>query len=199
MGGFTLGILLTACFFIFVNPLQKKAFVQETAITENAIDTFAIPRSLSSNDTVILRHSTPVNINDKVNRDSLVLFAKTLLGTPYLYGSTDPARGFDCSGFITYVFNHFKIVVPRSSYEFANIGVKGSLNTCRPGDVILFTGTDPLERTIGHIGIVCEMVNGIPSFIHSTSGKAYGVAITSMDNKFYQERFISVNDILPGN
>ncbi len=198
MGGFTLGILLTACFFIFVNPLKKKDFVPGAVIAENAIDTFAIPRRVSRNDTVILSHSTPVNINDKVNRDSLVLFAKSLLGTSYLYGSTDPAKGFDCSGFITYVFNHFKIVVPRSSYEFANIGVKGSLNTCRPGDVILFTGTDPLERTIGHIGIVCEMVNGTPSFIHSTSGKAYGVAITSMDNKFYQERFISVNDILPG-
>jgi len=62
--------------------------------------------------------------------------------------------------------------------------------------VILFTGTDPQERTIGHIGIVCDIANGNPSFIHSTSGKAYGVTITSMDNKFYQDRFISVIDLL---
>jgi cell wall-associated NlpC family hydrolase len=45
----------------------------------------------------------------------LVTFARTLTGTPYKYGSTDPAQGFDCSGFVTYVFNHFGIVVPRSS------------------------------------------------------------------------------------
>ena len=41
--------------------------------------------------------------------DSILAFAKTLIGIPYLYASTDPAKGFDCSGFITYVFNHFNI------------------------------------------------------------------------------------------
>src|SRR4051812_31682311 len=39
----------------------------------------------------------------------LIAFSKTLKGIPYKYASTDPAAGFDCSGFITYVFNHFGI------------------------------------------------------------------------------------------
>ena len=43
----------------------------------------------------------------------ILAFAKNLIGIPYLYASTDPAKGFDCSGFITYVFNHFNIAVPR--------------------------------------------------------------------------------------
>jgi lipoprotein Spr len=113
-----------------------------------------------------------------------------------LYGGADLAKGFDCSGFITYVFKHFNIEVPRSSNEFEHIGIKRSLNTCRPGDVIMFSGTDPQEYSIGHIGIVCDITNGNPSFIHSTSGKADGVAITSMDNKFYKDRYISVIDLL---
>jgi len=197
MGGLTLGIILTSCFFIFVNPFQKKvAAPVYPSITNVALDSMAtdttprlkIPAGTFTKPTVpSIQNST---------RDSIVVFAKSLLGVPYLYGSTDPARGFDCSGFINYVFNRFKIAVPRSSYEFANKGIKKTLATCSPGDVILFTGTDPLERTIGHIGIVADTVGGNPSFIHSSSGKANGVTITSMDNKFYQDRFISVNDLL---
>lgn len=199
MGGLTLGIVATACFFIIFNPFQKKAFLHEIPTVENIIDSLTVPDKIIRKDSITLRDLTATQTNRKVHRDSLVSFARSLIGIPYLYGSTDPAKGFDCSGFINHVFNHFKITVPRSSYEFANIGTKVTLNTCRPGDVILFTGTDPLERTIGHIGIVCDNVNGNPSFIHSSSGKAAGVTITSMDNKFYQERFISVNDLLLNN
>src|SRR5215218_2993379 len=50
-------------------------------------------------------------------RQQLLAFAESLIGTPYLYASTDPSKGFDCSGFITYVFNHFDIAVPRSSID----------------------------------------------------------------------------------
>ncbi|MEO6638997.1 MAG: NlpC/P60 family protein, partial [Ginsengibacter sp.] len=56
--------------------------------------------------------------------DSLVAYAETLLGTPYKYASTDPSVGFDCSGFITYVFNHYNISVPRSSKDFENTGTE---------------------------------------------------------------------------
>src|SRR5215218_9410117 len=57
-----------------------------------------------------------------IGPDEVVRFARTLIGTPYRYGSTDPKIGFDCSGFITYVFNHFHITVPRSSIDFTNVG-----------------------------------------------------------------------------
>ena len=171
------------------------AVIPEPLVVDKTIDSIKLPDTISRKGTI--RRSPPtIQKIYKINRDSLVLYAKSLLGTPYLYGSTDPVKGFDCSGFITYVFNHFKIAVPRSSYEFANLGIKGALKTCRPGDVILFAGTDPLERTIGHIGIVCDTARGSTFFIHSSSGKANGVTITSMDNKFYQQRFILVNDLL---
>src|SRR4051794_35118480 len=42
-----------------------------------------------------------------VQPQEVITFAKTLIGTPYHYASTDPKVGFDCSGFITYVFHHF--------------------------------------------------------------------------------------------
>lgn len=82
----------------------------------------------------------------------LIAFAKTLIDVPYKYASTDPSEGFDCSGFITYIFNHFDIAVPRSSVGFTNMGKTIDLQNARPGDLILFTGTDSSIRVVGHMG-----------------------------------------------
>ena len=122
---------------------------------------------------------------------TLIEFAKTLISTPYLYGSIDPRRGFDCSGFITYVFNHFKVAVPRSSKEFVNVGTPVGVLFSKPGDLILFTGTDSTERTIGHMGIIISKNVGDVQFIHSSSGKANGVVITPL-NDYYRGRFVKV-------
>ena len=126
----------------------------------------------------------------KTKPDELVSYAETLIGVPYLYGSIDPDVGFDCSGFITYVFNHFKIAVPRSSVGFTSVEREISLDQARRGDIILFTGTDSTKRVVGHMGIITSAKNGA-EFIHSTSGKAYGVTVTPL-NKYYQGRFVKV-------
>jgi cell wall-associated NlpC family hydrolase len=127
----------------------------------------------------------------KVPADSILQFAETLIGTPYKYGSADPKQGFDCSGFITYVFNHFNITVPRSSIGFTNAGKTISLKDARRGDLILFTGTDSTEKFVGHMGIITANINDSIKFIHSTSGKAYGVTITPL-NDYYMGRFVKV-------
>lgn len=126
----------------------------------------------------------------------VVDFAKTLIGVPYLYGSTDPAKGFDCSGFITYVFKHFGIVVPRSSIDFTNVGKEVSAAQAKAGDLVLFTGTDSTERFVGHMGIVVSNSDTL-RFIHSTSGKQYGVTITPL-NHYYQRRYVKTIRIFPG-
>ena len=197
MGGLTFGVILTASLFIYFKPFQKNTIVSPPFIVDTTTEISPTKLIPISQDTAIPAGLIAVSINTgKVNRDSLLVFAKSLIGTRYLYGSTDPSKGFDCSGFITYVFNHFNVIVPRSSYDFANLGIKKTLTTCKAGDLLLFTGTDPNERTIGHIGIVCDTATAHPAFIHSTSGKAFGVTITSMDNQFYKDRLMAVIDIL---
>lgn len=126
----------------------------------------------------------------------ILAFAKNLIGIPYLYASTDPAKGFDCSGFITYVFNHFNIAVPRSSVDFTNVGTEVDYRNAKPGDLILFTGTDSTIRIVGHMGIVESFENEVLKFIHSTSGKAKGVVITEF-GKYYKSRFVKVIRIFP--
>lgn len=116
-------------------------------------------------------------------------YAKTLIGIPYKYASTDPAAGFDCSGFITYVFSHFNILVPRSSIDFTEVGTEIPEAEAREGDLVLFTGTDSSEHFVGHMGLVLGRENGVMQFIHSSSGKANGVTITPL-NDYYRGRYI---------
>ncbi len=123
-------------------------------------------------------------------------FARTQIGVPYLFASTDPVKGFDCSGFITYVFNHFNIKVPRSSVEFTNQGKEVTIGDALPGDLILFTGTDSTIRRVGHMGIIESWRNDSLFFIHSSSGKANGVVITPFQ-KYYQGRFVKVIRVFP--
>lgn len=123
--------------------------------------------------------------------DSIVAFAKTLLGTPYLYASTNPAEGLDCSGFITYVYSHFNVLVPRSSIDFTNYGKDVAIDNAIVGNLILFTGTDSISKVVGHMGIITENSNGQIKFIHSTSGKANGVTITPL-NEYYKKRFVKI-------
>jgi len=153
----------------------------------NELDTIkknSLPLPAGSIDT---RNATPQKVVD---------LAKTLIGVPYLYGSIDPAKGFDCSGFITYVFNQFNVLVPRSSIDFTNIGQEISAAEAKGGDLILFTGTDSAEKFVGHMGIVVSNTDTL-RFIHSTSGKKYGVTITPL-NTFYQKRYVKTVRIFPG-
>jgi cell wall-associated NlpC family hydrolase len=145
----------------------------------------------------LVKKTTDHVINTRnVRPEAIVNFAYTLKGVPYKYTSTNPAEGFDCSGFITYVFNHFKIEVPRSSVDFTNVGKEVTTQDARAGDLILFTGTDSSIRIVGHMGIVTQNNNGELEFIHSTSGKAYGVTTTPL-NGYYKGRFVKITRVFP--
>ena len=133
----------------------------------------------------------PTDTGKGVSPEHLLAYAKTLLGTTYKYASIDPAEGLDCSGFITHVFNHFSIQVPRSSIDFTNYGITVSTIEAKPGDLILFTGTDTLVEVVGHMGIVSAVTGELLEFIHSTSGRAYGVTITTL-NEHYRKRFVKL-------
>ena len=132
----------------------------------------------------------PLNID----RDDFVSFAKTLLGTPYKYGSANPQNGLDCSGFISHVFGHFNVKSPRSSVDFTYEGTERSLSDAEPGDIILFTGSDNRTSTVGHMGIITK-AGRIPQFIHSASGKRVGVILNDLTG-YYKVHFVKVIRIL---
>ncbi len=194
-------LLIIFCLIIFSSCLQVKQKSGEEQKNEDSIavqDSSSVPVAHDSSSSP--RHSDSLSqINTgNVSPAELVKYSETLLGIPYLYGSTDPQHGFDCSGFITYVFNHFNITVPRSSIEFTNVATEIPVTKSKPGDLILFTGTDSTERSVGHMGIIISNDSLQTLFIHSTSGKANGVTITPL-NDYYKSRFMKVIRVFPQN
>jgi len=131
---------------------------------------------------------------NKVNADSLVAFAKKQIGTKYCYANCSPNGGFDCSGFVYYTFEHFKVKVPRSSIDYRNFGKKVDPDSCKIGDVIVFTGTNAKNRRPGHVGIILSNPGEDITFIHSSSSKkCSGVKISSFKNEpYYKLRFIKI-------
>jgi len=135
---------------------------------------------------------------EHVDRAKLLAFAESLLGSPYRYGSSDPKKGFDCSGFVHYVFKKFKIALPRSSGEFKNLGTDLKPEEFKPGDVLVFYGFRNKTR-IGHVGIVYEAKGMQSTFIHSSSGKVKGVIISELGSEMYTRRFYRCADVLVDN
>jgi cell wall-associated NlpC family hydrolase len=130
----------------------------------------------------------------KIDRTEFVNYAKTFIGTPYKYGSSTPANGLDCSGFIMTVFGHFNIKTPRTSKDFTNEGVEIDLKNVRPGDIILFTGSDNSTGIVGHMGIITGAGN-VPTFISSTSGKNIGVVESKLSG-YWKTHFVKLIRLL---
>ncbi len=147
-------------------------------------------------DTGILAPALGIDVKGK-HPTEVMAFAESLMGIPYVWGSTNPQVGFDCSGFITHVFSHFGINVPRSSVDFTHVGKTIDLENAKRGDIILFTGTNPQERFVGHMGLIVSNTDSL-RFIHSTSGKAKSVTISPM-SKSYVTRFVKTIRIFPQN
>ena len=142
---------------------------------------------------VIIKNKVPSRtINTKnISANELVVFAEALVGVPYKYASADIEKGFDCSGFISYVFNHYNIAVPRSSVDFTNAGKEVDIKDSRRGDIILFTGSNPGSGIVGHMGIVTQNKNNKIQFIHSASGNGKGVVISGM-SEYFITRFVKI-------
>jgi cell wall-associated NlpC family hydrolase len=136
-----------------------------------------------------------VNAFEEVKRIDVIRFAKKLLGTPYLFASSIPLNGFDCSGFVNYVFKNFRINLPRASGEFGVLGAGLKPEDFKVGDVLVFYGFKDKTR-IGHVGIICEAAGMKSRFIHSSSGKAHGVTISELGSDMYTQRFCKCIDVI---
>lgn len=129
-----------------------------------------------------------VPVKNSKEVDNLISFAKRFLGTPYRYAGTTPS-GFDCSGFIMYVFGHFGLNLVRTSYGMAELGTSVKLSEIRPGDLMFFKGRDINSTKVGHVAMVVEVSPTAIKFIHASSSR--GITIDNFKtSKYFIARFI---------
>ena len=113
----------------------------------------------------------------------LVSSAMSFLGVPYVFGGVSPS-GFDCSGFIQYVFASAGIVLPRMADEqyFATVRV----DRPREGDLVFFETYCP---GVSHVG----MYLGRNEFIHASSN--HGISVSSLDSEYWGSRYVGAGRV----
>ena len=114
--------------------------------------------------------------------DKLISLAKSKLGDSYEPAKAGPDH-FDCSGFVYYLFKTNGIKIPRSSLTQSKSGKKLKRDELKKGDILFFDTAH--RKHVNHSGVYL----GDGKFIHSSSGKAYGVTISSLDKGFYLNKF----------
>lgn len=122
------------------------------------------------------------------NGNKIVSFAKQYLGYRYVLGGTTPGSGFDCSGFVYYVFNSNGYSISRSLYAQAGTGTAVSKAELQPGDVVFFNNTS--NGSLGHVGIYI----GEGMMVHAANSKR-GVVTDTINSGYYNTYYYSARRI----
>jgi cell wall-associated NlpC family hydrolase len=118
-----------------------------------------------------------------------VEIAESLQGKPYQYGGITP-KGFDCSGFVHYVYRKAGISIPRTTRDQYRTSRRLSIDLARPGDLLFFRIS---SRKLSHVGLYA----GNGRFIHASTSQNR-VAEASLQDPYWLDRLIAVGRIDQG-
>ena len=127
--------------------------------TNNSINK-TVNKDTSNSASKTINKDTSNSTNKTINKDTssstgvtaqqVLAYAYQFEGYPYVWGGSSPSTGFDCSGFVQYVYAHFGINLPRTTFEQVNCGTPVSLNNIKPGDLVFEFGS---SEGPNHVGI----------------------------------------------
>jgi cell wall-associated NlpC family hydrolase len=147
--------------------------------------------SPAANPLPLLRTPAAVRSHLRAKREAptlgerMVTYARRFVGVPYSWGGSSPRSGFDCSGFVRYVYAHFGISLAHSSFSDFWRGKHVGRWAMRPGDLVFFDGA-------GHVGIYV----GRGRFIHAPHTGTV-VRIETMAG-WYSSRFDGARRVVAG-
>lgn len=119
--------------------------------------------------------------------DKILSTALSYRGVKYRFGGATPA-GFDCSGFVMYVFDKNGVKLPRTADKQYEVGKKiPSKKDLQPGDLVFF---ETYEKGASHVGIY----QGNGNFVHASSSR--GVTVTPLTDIYFAPRYLGARRIL---
>lgn len=114
---------------------------------------------------------------------NLLQYALNQDGVSYRKGGTSPEVGFDCSGFVRYVFDHIEgVTLPHSAHALSQIGNRIKVTELLPGDLVFFRF---MRNTISHVGIYL----GNDQFIHASSTRTGSVMVSNLTDSYWAKHF----------
>lgn len=171
---------------------QGKVSRVQQLIQQEAIEAAYAAKDNSSNGTISrgINHSGGVTGTVKIpgGVQQILDFADQFKGIPYLWGGNTPS-GFDCSGFVQYVYGHFGIsVIKPSQQQFYN-GVPVSRSELRPGDLVFFHTSRLNPSDVSHVGIYV----GNDMMINSSNG---GVSYDYLSDGYWGGRYAGARRVI---
>lgn len=163
-----------------VKNLQLIDTIEQEPVTEESkeeeVET-PVDRDQSSNESEI------VQVAVEQNSTSVIQTAKSYIGTPYVWGGTSP-NGFDCSGFIQFVYGQQDKIIPRTVNEIWNFS--SPVDSPSIGDLVFF---ETYQAGPSHLGIY--LGNG--DFIHA--GSSSGVSVSNLNESYWETRYLGAKRI----
>lgn len=169
---------------------QAKVSRIQQLIQQEAIEAANAAKENSSNGTISRGTNDGGGVAGTVKvsggAQQILSFAAQFLGTPYVWGGTTPSPGFDCSGYVQYVYRHAGISLNRTSEQQFNNGVSVSRSELRPGDIVFF---HTYSSSASHVGIYV----GNNTMINSSNG---GVSYDDMTNSYWAARYLGARRVV---
>jgi cell wall-associated NlpC family hydrolase len=171
----------------------RLSFIAAVAIVATGCaSTGAVPRPFPLPGGTPTAPSTPGtegSVGTAPTRDGYAISSTALAfrGAPYRNGGSDPQQGFDCSGFVQFVYNEHGVKMPRAVRQQFGMGQDVQPNDLEPGDLVFFSTIAPGPS---HVGIAV----GGDQFIHapSTSGV---VRVENLSSQYWASRFVGARRV----
>lgn len=117
--------------------------------------------------------------------------ARELMGLKYKFGGNNPRQGFDCSGFVLYLYQNAGIDIKRVSREQAKQGKEIPFNRARPGDLVFFKRKG---KAVHHVSVIVEAGINKMIVVHATNSGVIRENI--LESRYWEPMIYQVRDIL---
>ncbi len=151
---------------------QAKSITPDVVITDSLINSYP---------------ATEVIRIDFSQFDHITLYAQAFQGVPYRWGGVSETTGFDCSGFMKYLFGEFGYELPHSAAAIAQMGMRVDRTELQKGDLVFFKTSR--KKAISHVGLVIEAEDGEVIVIHASSSRGV-VAENLNESKYLSSRYV---------